>query len=138
MLKRLNEKIKSCDFWDDEYLSNIDIDETLNLRDEKEFDSEWIRIYELTQKNLIDEENQKIIDEIRENSFRSIYDRTSSAELASYVSDDFELVCKAYVMKIEDAWLASLFYEYINRRIPCGKMSDVTIGFQELVKKFIL
>ena len=38
MLKRLNEKILNNDFFDKKYLQAIDIDELLDLRDNKEFD----------------------------------------------------------------------------------------------------
>lgn len=37
MLKRLNEKILNNDFFDKKYLQAIDIDELLDLRDNKEW-----------------------------------------------------------------------------------------------------
>lgn len=61
MLKRLNEKILNNDFFDKKYLQAIDIDELLDLRDNKEFDDEWVRVFEKTKEYLIERESRQMI-----------------------------------------------------------------------------
>ena len=79
MLKRLNEKILNNDFFDKKYLQAIDIDELLDLRDNKEFDDEWVRVFEKTKEYSIKSETVEQINEIRENVFKKIYDFTENS-----------------------------------------------------------
>ena len=65
MLKRLNEKILNNDFFDKKYLQAIDIDELLDLRDNKEFDDEWVRVFEKTKEYSIKSET---VEQINYNS----------------------------------------------------------------------
>lgn len=135
MLNKLNKKIITGDIWDSEYLCTIDIDDILDMRDEKEFDSEWVRIYNMIQNKYVENDNTKIIDSIRENVFTTLYDRVGDSDLSAYISDDFELMCKSYVMNINDAWLASLVNEYIQKKIPYGKLNKNFLNYKELFEK---
>ena len=85
MLKRLNEKILNNDFFDKKYLQAIDIDELLDLRDNKEFDDEWVRVFEKTKEYLIERESRQMIkikklnifvlnQEIRVENFNELYE----------------------------------------------------------------
>ena len=131
MLKRLNEKILNNDFFDKKYLQAIDIDELLDLRDDKEFDDGWVRVFEKTKEYSIKSEIVEQIDEIRENVFKKIYDLTESSDLAAYISDDFDLMCRAYIVELNDEWLAKVAHIYNDKRIPSEKMMVVAENYKE-------
>ena len=65
-----------------------------------------MRVFDIIQENQIELDDCKLIDLIREKSFRTIYSLTHSSDLSGYISDDFELICKAYLIKLEDKWIA--------------------------------
>lgn len=136
-LNILNQKIVNNELWDSDYLKQIDIDELLDKREEAEFDSEWIRVYELAKNNKLTKETELIVNEIRENAFRRIYCITNSSDLAAYVSDDFELLCKLYIMKVRDEWLSKFVNVYLQKRIPCGQLEEVSDDFNKLFNKLI-
>lgn len=72
------------------------MDELLDMRDDKVFDGEWIKRYnELNNNNFTDVE-KKEINVIREKSFLMAYSISESSDIASCVSDDMEIICKAY------------------------------------------
>ena len=131
MLKRLNEKILNNDFFDKKYLQAIDIDELLDLRDNKEFDDEWVRVFEKTKEQSIKSETVEQINEIRENVFKKIYDFTENSDLAGYISDDFDLMCMAYIVDLNDEWLAKVAHIYNEKRIPSGKILVVAENYKE-------
>lgn len=131
MLKRLNEKILNNDFFDKKYLQAIDIDELLDLRDNKEFDDEWVRVFEKTKEYSIKSETVEQINEIRENVFKKIYDFTENSDLAGYISDDFNLMCMAYIVDLNDEWLAKVAHIYNEKRIPSGKILVVAENYKE-------
>lgn len=136
MLNKLNEKIIKREIWDSNYFLELDMDKILDGRDEKEFDSQWMRIYNMIQGDYIDNDHSNIIDSIRENIFVTLYEITCDSDLCAYVSDDFELMCKAYIININDAWLASLVNEYIQKKVPYGNLIEVTSDFSELFETF--
>ena len=131
MLKRLNEKILNNDFFDKKYLQAIDIDELLDLRDNKEFDDEWVRVFEKTKEYSIKSETVEQINEIRENVLKKIYDFTENSDLAGYISDDFDLMCMAYIVDLNDEWLAKVAHIYNEKRIPSGKILVVAENYKE-------
>lgn len=131
MLKRLNEKILNNDFFDKKYLQAIDIDELLDLRDNKEFDDEWVRVFEKTKEYSIKSETVEQINEIRENVFKKIYDFTENSDLVGYISDDFDLMCMAYIVDLNDEWLAKVAHIYNEKRIPSGKILVVAENYKE-------
>ena len=138
MLETLNKRIRTQDFWDADYLLHSDVDAILNMRDEKVFDAEWGRNYECVENENISMLTKRMIDSIRENVFMSIYDITQDGELAGYVSDDFDLMCKAYVLDVEDEWLAKLVNAYVKKRIPFGDLESTLLTFKDLFQKLAL
>lgn len=135
MLSRIKERIIDKSLFDKAYLESINIDNLLDLRDEGEFDNEWIRVFEMLQEISISENYIIQIDEIREGVFKLIYEYADSSDLASYVSDDFELMCKAYVAEFNDSWLVKMVNAYVCRKIPAGKLSECQGNFKEQFQK---
>ena len=114
-----------------------DIDALLDARDEKAFDAEWMRVYTMLKKSDLDNEIVKQIDSIRENSFMRAYALSKSGDIASCVSDDFELICKAYVLSLDDSWLASLVMVYGDGQFPCGALEHIDCSVSAAVNKFV-
>ncbi len=99
------------------------IDDLLSMRDEVEFDSEWMRVYSVLEEYSFDDETERDIDEVRQAAFETAYALSNSDEIAGFVSDDFEMICRAYVIGLEDKWMNALVRSYTEHRFPCcGKL----------------
>lgn len=120
MFEKILESIRNKELFDKDYLETIDIDEILDLRDEEHFDSNWMRVYNDLQRIELKEEKKIEINKILEETFLLIYEFSKDGELAGEVSDDFEIICKAYISSYDDEWLNSLIMSYIKKEIPCG------------------
>jgi hypothetical protein len=135
MLDRLLIEIESDKIISDTLFENCDIDELLDMRDDEEFDSEWIRVYNILNKAKIENYEKKKIDNIREKSFLKVYDLLQSSDIASCVSDDFEIICKAYIICYDDVWINSLIMSYINEKFPCGRLERTNYNIKECINK---
>lgn len=122
MLDEMKEKIKNNQIINMTFFKDCDVDELLDMRDDDEFDLEWMRIYNVLDEINIKDSEKQIIDSIRENSFLRVYDLTKSSDVASCVSDDFEIICKACICNYNDKWLNSLIMSYAKKKFPCGKL----------------
>ena len=122
MLNNLKEKIKNNDIINKSFFADYDVDELLDMRDDDEFDSEWMRVYNILNEINIEDSEKQIIDRIREKSFILVYNLSESSDIASCVSDDFEIICKACISGYDDKWLNSLIMSYVKNKFPCGKL----------------
>lgn len=121
MLYKLREKIKNKIF-NESFFADCDVDELLDMRDDDEFDSEWMRVYNVLNEINIDDSDKQTIDSVREESFIRAFNLSGSSDVASCVSDDFEIICKAYICGYDDKWLNSLIMSYAQNKFPCGKL----------------
>lgn len=105
---------------------NIDFDEVLDMRDEKSFDSEWIRVYnkieELKAQKSYSERDKNYSDSIRRQIYMKVYDLCGNSDLASCISDDFGLICDSKILEYSDEWLDKLIKKYEHREIPYGDL----------------
>lgn len=131
MLDKLIVKIQNNQVIKNDFFDNYDLDELLDMRDDEVFDSEWMRIYNILNQVEMDENQKKVIDSIRELSFLMAYNLSESSDIASCVSDDFELICKAYVIDYDDNWLNSLIMSYAKGEFPCGRLNVIKYNVQE-------
>lgn len=122
MLDKLKEKIKNNEIINMSFFADCNVDELLDLRDDDEFDSEWMRVYNVLNEINIGVSEKQTIDSIREKSFLRAYNLLESSDIASCVSDDFEIICKAYISGYDDEWLNSLIVSYAKNKFPCGKL----------------
>ncbi len=122
MLNKLEEKIKNNDIINVSFFVDCDVDELLDLRDNDEFDSEWMRVYNILSEIDIGVFEKQIIDSIREKSYLQAYNLLESSDIASCVSDDFEIICKACISNYDDKWLNSLIVSYAKNKFPCGRL----------------
>lgn len=98
----------------------------LDARDGQLFDSEWMRVYSAVQDMEVEGELQTknvAIDELREWVFKRAHGISGNAEIAGYVSDDFEILARALQANYSDEWLGALWQEYREGRFPCGDLS---------------
>lgn len=114
---------------------NCDLEELLDMRDDKEFDSEWMRVYDTLNTFEIGDFDKKTIDNIREKSFLKSYNLSELGDIASCVSDDFEIICKAYLTNYNDMWVNSLIMSYVNGKFPCGRLKKTKYDIKECMKK---
>ena len=64
------------------------------------------------------EEDVAALDQIRQQAFLAASRASGQHEIASYVSDDFELIGKALVLGVDIAFVSSLYQSYCNNQIP--------------------
>jgi len=108
--------------------ASIDVNEILEARENDEwFDEEWNRCLAALEQEWSDREvNESVedmVDEIREQAFEIAGVATDHHEIASHISDDFELFARSIVLETTDPFLESLWESYENGEIP----SPVTI-----------
>lgn len=133
LLKKITEgKIISNDMFDEN-----NIDELLDMRDEPQFDSEWMRVYNQLEKTTCSETDKQIIDKIRKESYLKAYEAANSSDIASCVSDDFDLLSRAYALSINDYWLSSVILEYVRNKFPCGEIKQNKIDIAEAFEMLI-
>ncbi|MHC1748062.1 MAG: hypothetical protein AB9856_06690 [Cellulosilyticaceae bacterium] len=133
LLKKINEgKIISRAMF-----NKMDIDELLDLRDEPEFDSEWMRVFNQIEELSYSEADKQINDNIRKESYLKAYEASNSSEIASCVSDDFDLIARAYVLSINDCWLNAVMLIYASNIFPCGEIKPIKTNMDEAFKKII-
>ena len=108
--------------------ANLDVDELLDNRDCKVFDSEWGRVYKEVEKLKKDSgytsEQKKHNGVIREKAFKVVYELSGNGELAEYISDDFGLIADSQSLAYSDEWFDKLIDCYKNAEIPCGDLTD--------------
>jgi hypothetical protein len=99
-----------------------DLDAILDRRDEEEFETPWFKCSERIQTTWEqaspDAAIRELMDEVRKQSFLSVSRATHQHEMASYVSDDFELISKSIALGLDDANAVELLSLYRREEIP--------------------
>jgi hypothetical protein len=112
---RAHELVSSC------FYANFDCDDALDRRDsDREFGSDWVRAHRLAESRWTGADSmiQSQIDTIRKESFLVVTEATNHHEIASYVSDDFDLIGKCSVLALEDAFVIRLWQSYQSGTFP--------------------
>ena len=133
MLHKLLEKIKNNCIITKQLFEDYNLDDVLNLRDDDIFDSKWIELYNSLEKLEVSNDSLKLINEIKKEIFIKVCNISENSELASYISDDFEFICKAYIFNINNNWLNSIIYLYANNIIPCGNIDVIESNIKEVI-----
>ena len=132
MLGELENIVSNNKLFSEELLIKNNLEELLTLRESKIFDEKWIEIYNVLNINDYSKEKE-VIDKIRKIVFMRAYEVSSSAEFASFVSDDFELISRAIICKYENSWIDSLLYIYLKGNFPAGEIEMSSLGMDELI-----
>lgn len=103
------------------YFADLDCDAALDARDSDEaFEAGWVRLSEEVEArwaaSVIPEEACSLAQDIRHESFLAVSRATGQHEIASYVSDDFDLIVRGRLAGVTDPLLAQLWRVY-----ECGE-----------------
>ncbi|MDM1409029.1 hypothetical protein [Myroides sp. DF42-4-2] len=111
------------------------IDELLDERDHESFSAMWISEFNKVEKIKRQGENDLLIDTLREEIFKSVFNKSNNSDVASYISDDLALLMDAVHSNYESAWLSALLNLYIEGEIPKGKIEEKKTSLLSLIEK---
>lgn len=100
-------------------LSDENIDNILNERDNNSFSEQWMQAYNEVEK----QKKQQGVpvtygEEIRKNAFNIVLKITVNDDLAAYISDDLGLILDAEKVDVNNSWINALWQTYKNGEIP--------------------
>ena len=121
-LQKLLDEIAAGTLIPAEMFVRDDLDDILDRRGEEEFEKPWLecfrRIKTVWEQSGLAATTQELMDEARKQSFLVVSRATHQHEMASYVSDDFELISKSVVLGLSDAYATELLSIYRRGGIP--------------------
>jgi hypothetical protein len=105
------------------YFAELDRDSALDARDrDSEFDASWVRLFEEVEHRWVSatvaEDLRALAEDIRRESFLAVSRATEQHEIASYVSDDFDLIVRGRLAGLSDPLLDQLWHAYDQGRFP--------------------
>lgn len=106
-----------------DYFAGLDCDAALEARDDDEdFDQAWTEIDREVErrwaKGSVNEETRSVVEDIRREAFLAVSRATQQHEIASYVSDDLNLIAWGRVLGVDDRFLDQLWDCYNSGRFP--------------------
>lgn len=106
------------------YYQRLDCDQALDARDSDEtFAAEWTRIFKEAKRRWaeadISKEGRTLAEVIRRESFMAVSNATKQHEIASYVSDDLDLIVRGRILGMEYKLLGQLWAKYQSGEFPC-------------------
>jgi len=104
-------------------ISGLDHDTILNERDgDADFEARWIRCNNQIEDQWrfadVKQEMTSLIEDVCRESFLKVSRATTQHEIASYVSDDFDLIVRGAVLGMNDDFLNRLWDAYHRNEIP--------------------
>jgi hypothetical protein len=105
------------------YFASLDCNAVLDARDEDpSFEGEWLRLLTEIDRcwpaaDLL-EELRSLLEDIRRESFFSVSRSTGQHEIASYVSDDFDVLTRGRLLGIVAPLLAEMWTVYERGEFP--------------------
>jgi hypothetical protein len=105
------------------YFANLDCDAALDARDsDDDFDSAWCKVSEDVKRRCkevgMSAWVKSLIERIRQESFLAVSRATKQHEIASYVSDDFELMAMGRLAGLNEPLLNQLWLVYDRGEFP--------------------
>lgn len=100
--------------------NGIDTEVALSNRDEPQFESEWLRLFEAVENVQLSAQQMATIDRLREGAFNAMFDLSGNSDLSGYVSDDFEVIGKGVASRQSDYFLSGLLKAYVDGTLPGG------------------
>ena len=137
MLEKLLKQIQMGNILRFNMFIGTDINELLDLRENSSFDIAWVKSFEELEKLDYLEREIRLIDKIREECYIQTYQLTNSSDISGYISDDFELISKAYCLNINNQWINTIALKYINNTFPCGEIYINEISIQEVFSRLL-
>jgi len=104
------------------YYGQLDCDAALDSRDGAEFDAEWVRQSKEVNGRwaaaTVAADARALAEDIRRESFLAVSRATRQHEIASYVSDDFDLIVRGRLVGAEGRFLDQLWGVYERGEFP--------------------
>ena len=126
-LNKILQKIREGKILNSATFQNLDFEDALDQRDSSDFENEWLEIFNeigvLLRDRPLNEDELNLINIIREASYKKVYEQTEYPEMCAYVSDDFEIISKAFILSYNDDWLNALWNAYNSKLFPRGKLN---------------
>lgn len=120
-----------------ESLNQEGYDKLLDKRDADEFAVPWTDAYEVSKapfKQLaVDQGVKARIDKLREYVYERVYSQTKVSDLASYTSDDIDLILRYLLTAVPSMWANSLWLCYEEGAIPSGTLNEIPGNLAELI-----
>jgi hypothetical protein len=104
-----------------EYYAGLDCDDALDQRNSRgPFDADWAVLYNVAgaRWNEASLDVRDEVDNIRREAFLIVSTSTGQHEIASYVSDDLDLICRCRVLGIEHPLVEHLWLAYQSGTFP--------------------
>jgi hypothetical protein len=118
-------------------LNRDEYDTLLDERDADEFAMPWTDAYELSKgpfKQIgADKDLKARLDKMREHVYKRVYNQTKVSDLASYTSDDIELVLRYLLTRMSSSWVNALWLSYKEGAIPSGPLSETAGELPQLI-----
>ena len=92
-----------------EYLNNQDLDGLLDLRDEPDFEESWLEVNAVLAPSS---------SPLSQSVFLQISEHTNGHEIASYISDDLDLIYRAHKEGYESRFVTHLESSYKSGIFP--------------------
>lgn len=134
-MQALLKKLQESNLFNTKNFQQLEIDDALDMRDEPDFEDDWMRVSDALEEMECSAEDATMIKEICKQAFLAVYHVTESGELAGYVSDDFELIAKAALSGYEDAWLNALIFTYAEGRFPYEALKPAECSLNEAMQQ---
>jgi hypothetical protein len=104
------------------YYCQLDCDAALDVRNGDEFDAAWVLQYEEVERRWTEAaysaEARTLAEDIRRESFLAVSRATRQHEIASYVSDDFDLIVRGRLVGVEGGLVGLLWDAYDRGEFP--------------------
>ncbi len=103
--------------------ANLDCNAALDARDHnRDFETSWCRLLEEVERRwqIIDlpQHLRNQVEAVRQRSFYAVSRVTGQHEIASYVSDDLELIARAHLLLLDSPLLKELWDAYHRGTFP--------------------
>ena len=109
----------------------------LDRRDQSGFIDQWEAAYQEVEDAGagISADQQQQIDEFREAVYMLAISQSGNEELAAYISDDFELICRHLLCKSSSKWIAALAAAYLDENFPIEMLDPIEITLEDLLSE---
>ena len=106
-----------------ELIAALDHDSILDERDgDAAFEAQWMQCYNEIEAKWsianVDKETVALAEDIRRESFLSVSRVTNQHEIASYVSEDFDIIIRGCILELDNEFLNKLWDAYNQNEIP--------------------
>ena len=117
------QRIHAGELLSTDYYTSLDCDAAVEARENsQEFDVAWMQAFTAVNQSWKDAPLEpklvQLVDDIRREGFLAVSRATKQHEIASYVSDDLELIIKSKLLGLNNPLVDHLWHDYEHNRFP--------------------